>query len=191
MSFIGVALTGLGRVLASPGLVVWLWVTNVVVALPLATMMSGAIGESIGQSLVHERLSRGFDMGWYGEYQAQAKGLARTFTPTVVGVGAFFNNIEAWLNGKMFEGLPGLVGIGIVYALLWTLFLGGILDRYGSREGIFNLERFFSRGGEFFSVFCVWPSSPPPSTTASIAFRAGFSVLSKRTRVTRQWRGPF
>jgi hypothetical protein len=143
---------GVWRVLSSPGLVLWLWLVNLAVALPGAWVMSELIRASIGESLVDERLTESFDMGWYGEFEAAAKGLETTFTPTVVGAGAFYNNLEAWLQGEMFEGFPGLVGLGVLYAVLWALFVGGILDRY-SAPARFSLSRFFSSGGRFFFRF--------------------------------------
>jgi hypothetical protein len=139
---------GFWRVVSSPTLIVWLWLVNVVVAMPVAWMMTDSLRSSIGESLVDEKLTEGFDMLWYGEFEAQAKGLETTFTPTVSGVGAFYNNLEAWLTGDMFEEYSGLVALGVFYALLWALFMGGVLDRYSGSE--FKLSRFFSSGGQFF-----------------------------------------
>ena len=153
MSATGAAFTGLGKVLGSPSVVLWLWVANVVVALPAAMVLTGSIRESVGGSLVDEKLRDGFDMGWYGEYLANAKGIESSFTPTIIGAGGFFNNIEAWFNGNLFEVHPGLLGFGILYALLWSLFLGGVLHRYGEAAGLFRLEEFLSHGGKYFFRF--------------------------------------
>jgi len=153
MSTLKAAFKGLGRVLASPALVLFLWLANVLVAIPLAVSMAASIAESVGSSLVHQNLRDGFDMGWYGEFDARAKGVEKTLAPSLVGAGAFFDNIEAWLNGRLFEMLPAVVALGLVYAFLWALFLGGILHRYADRGGLFRLSEFFSHGGEFFFRF--------------------------------------
>lgn len=153
MSPIAAGLRGMAKVLGSPGLVFWLFFVNLVAALPLAVVMSGSIERSIGPSLVRENLRNGFDMGWFGEYQAQAKGVETTLSPSVVGVGAFLDNIEDWLNGGLFEKSPEIVGAGVLYALLWSLFLGGILHRYSDGSGLFRLSEFFSQGGAFFFRF--------------------------------------
>jgi len=147
------AFRGFGKVLGSPALVLWLFIVNVVVALPAAAVLSESIEESIGRSLVHQNLRDGFDMGWYGEYRAGAKGLEKTFTPTVVGVGAFVNNIESWFDGSLFETYRGLLGLGILYAILWSFFLGGILSRYGEGAGLFRLSEFLSQSATFFFRF--------------------------------------
>ncbi len=144
---------GFWRVVSSPGLIVWLWFINLAVALPLAWVMSTSIQTSMGDSLVDENLRAGFDMGWFGEFEAQAKGLETTFTPTVSRAGAFYSNLEAWLSGEIFGMIPLLVGVGVLYGFLWALFLGGVLDRYAGSEGMFNLNRFFSSGGRFFFRF--------------------------------------
>jgi len=153
MSAIGAAFQGLAKVLGSPSVVLWLWLGGVVIALPAVVVLSSSIEESVGGSLVDENLRDGFDMGWYGEYLADAKGIERSFTPTVVGAGAFFNNIEAWFNGNLFATHPGLLGLGVFYALLWSLCLGGVLHRYGEGAGLFRLGEFLSHGGEYFFRF--------------------------------------
>lgn len=153
MTPIAAAFRGLGKVLASPSVVLWLWLANVVVALPAALVLADSLRESIGASLVSDNLRDGFDMGWYGEYLADAKGIESTFTPTVVGAGAFFNNIEAWFNGDLFETHRGLLGLGVLYALFWALCLGGVLHRYGEGGGLFRLGEFLDQGGAYFFRF--------------------------------------
>lgn len=153
MSAIGAAFQGLAKVLASPSVVLWMWLGGFVIALPAAAVLSVSIEDSVGGSLVAQNLRDGFDMGWYGEYLAGAKGIERSFTPTVVGAGAFFNNIEAWFNGSLFEVHPGLFGLGALYALLWSLCLGGVLHRYGESGGLFRLGEFLSYGAEYFFRF--------------------------------------
>jgi len=153
MSPIGAAFRGLGQVLGTPSVVVWLWLVNVVVALPAVVALADSLQDSIGGSLVDETLREGFDMGWYGEYMANADGVETAFTPTVVGAGAFFDNLEAWYNGSLFETHPGLMGLGFLYVLSWSLFLGGVLHRYGEAAGLFRLTEFVSHGATYFFRF--------------------------------------
>ena len=153
MSAIRAIFVGLWRAIESPGLVIWLWLVNFAIALPAGVVMSESIRSSIGSSQVHEELATGFDLGWYGEFREGAVGLERTFTPTIVGPGAIYNNVEGWLFGGLFQQFPGVVGLGVLYALVWALFVGGILDRFSKSEGFFSLSRFFSNGGRFFFRF--------------------------------------
>jgi len=140
---------GLWRVISAPGLVLWLWMVSFALALPAAWMMADTLEESIGASLVDEKMTQSFDVGWFGEFKAAARGLETTFSPTIVGAGAFYNNLEMWLEGGLFDAFPGLVGLGLLFAAVWALFMGGILDRF-SEPGRFGLSRFFSSGGRFF-----------------------------------------
>ena len=153
MSALRAIFIGLWRGVETPGMIIWLWLINFAFALPAGVVMAEAIRSSVGASLVHEELANGFDLGWYGEFREEAVGLERTFTPSVVGAGAFYENVEGWLFGGLFRQFPGVVGLGILYALVWALFLGGILDRFSKSEGFFSLSRFLSSGGRFFFRF--------------------------------------
>jgi hypothetical protein len=153
MSVTKAAFKGLARVLGSPLLVLALWIFNFAAALPLALVMAGSIESSIGASLVHQKLRDGFDMGWFGEYQSRAEGIETSLSPSIVGVGAFLDNLEAWFDGGLFGTSRGLVAAGVVYAVLWALLLGGVLHRLGGAQGMFRLSEFLSQGGAFFFRF--------------------------------------
>ena len=120
---------GLRSVRENPKLVLGLWLASVLGALPFAFAVRSSIAGSIGPSLVHENLRAGFDLVWHGEYQSAARGIERSLRPSIAGGGALLDNAEAWLSGKLFQEEPLLVGAGLLYALLWTFLLGGVLDR--------------------------------------------------------------
>ena len=153
MSILRAMIAGLGCGAGYPRMVLGLWLVNLVVALPAAWVVTASIRASIGASRVHETMTRGFDMGWFGEYRAAAEGIETTFTPTVVGPGAFFNNFEGWLTGTMFEGFAGLVGLGLLYMLVWALLLGGVLERFVRPAETRSTARFLRSGGRFFFRF--------------------------------------
>jgi hypothetical protein len=144
---------GLGRAISTKRLILWLWLLNFAVAVPVAWQLGESLRSSIGASLVHEKLRAGFDLGWFGEFEAAAEGLETSFTPTVLGAGAFYNNLEAWITGELFGGIPGLVGFGLLYALIWAFMLGGVLERFAREDGPFLLSHFFSTGAKFFFRF--------------------------------------
>lgn len=134
MSIFGALGSGLGRVLQHWWLVGLVWLLNLGLALPFAWVMAEEIEGAIGPSLVHEDLRRGFDLGWFGEFEAEAEGLAATFSPTLDGAGAFYANLEAWIDAGLFRQPPSIVALGVGYALLWAFLLGGVLHRLaGSR----------------------------------------------------------
>lgn len=122
----------------NPGLLVFAWGVNVAVALPFALAIGGAIDRSVGRSVIHEKLVAGFDFGWYGEFSHAARGLEATFRPGLSGIGAFFDNLEAWWTGGLFTGFPLLVGLGVLYAVVWALLLGGALERFAGSTATFG-----------------------------------------------------
>ena len=141
---------GIGRALASPKLLLWLWAANLLAALPAAVVVEEAIHREIGASRVEERLRDGFDMAWYGEYRHRARGLEDSFTPTHSGPGAFFANLDHWLRGDLLELPPALVATGVAWALLWVLLLGGVLEQWVRPAPRLELGRFLSAAGRYF-----------------------------------------
>ena len=153
MSFIGAIGSGIRQVLRAPGMVVALWLVNLLMVLPAAWSMGAILEESIGASLVHEELRKGLDLEWYWRFSEETGGIAETFTPGIVGVGAFYDNLEAWITGDLFGLFPGLVALGILYALLWAFLLGGVLERMARPEGTAALPGFIQAGGRYFPRF--------------------------------------
>ncbi len=144
---------GLRRVSAGPKLIGLLWLINFAAAIPLTMVMSNQIESAIGASLVQEKLRAGFDIDWYEEFANAANDLGKTFSPAVIGIGPFLGNLEAWLDGSLFGGYIGIVGLGIGYMLLWAFLLGGILDRFAHAQENLTAERFFSASGRYFLRF--------------------------------------
>jgi len=136
-------------------LLVGLWLTSLVVAAPLALAVRSSLEESIGPSLVHESLQKGFDMAWHGEYAQAARGIERSVRPSMAGGGALLDNAEAWLTGNLFQQDPTLVGVGVLYALLWTFLLGGVLDRLAHPDGERSAGRFARACGAYFPRFLL------------------------------------
>lgn len=152
MSVIQAMLTGFRRATRSPVILLWLWLLNLGVAAPVALLVAGAIKSEIRSSRVDEKLLDGFDMEWFGEYESRTRGTARTFTPTLTGAGAFYDNFENWLGG----GFPVTVEIalaGTLHVLIWALMLGGVIDRYARAQVRPTLRRFFANGARFFFRF--------------------------------------
>jgi len=155
MTTLSVIRDGLRRVTASPKLIIFLWLFNFVMALPLALVMSGQIESSLGASLIHEKLRHGFDIDWHEEFAHNANDLGKTFSPAVIGIGPFLGNLEAWLNGSLFAGNTGIIGLGAGYMIVWMFLLGGILERLAQHDERLTMERFFSASGRYFLRFIL------------------------------------
>ncbi len=153
MSALRAIATGLQRALGSPVILLWLWLLGLIVAVPAAWIVADSIEQDIGSSRAHESMRDGFDMEWYSSFEREADGLAGTFTPTHIGLGAFLDNLESWAEGKMFDAPLGASLIGGLYALLRLWMLGGVLDRYADREARPGLRRFFGSGSRLFFRF--------------------------------------
>ncbi len=153
MSILKSLVTGLSQVFVSPGLVLGIYLLSLVVALPLAVGMRGTLESSIGSSLVDEKLTAGFDLGWYGEYSSGARGLERTFTPAVTGILPQMRNLEQLLDGGILSVPAPVLLAGILFLLAWAFLAGGILDRYAQPMGATSSEQFFSQCGEHFFRF--------------------------------------
>jgi hypothetical protein len=145
--------TAFGNAVASPGLIVWLLLISLLVALPNAMIIRDAVKDSVGASLAHERLRDGFDMEWHSDYHFKNDGIASLLTPTSVRPAAFLDNLEAWFSGSLFTAQPALVALGIFYALLWSMMSGGILYRFAHHDTTFSLRTLFSRGADYFPRF--------------------------------------
>ncbi len=144
---------GFRRTVGSLEVVLLLWLVNALAAAPAAWIVASTIEDAIGSSVVQEEMRSGFDMTWYGEYKVYASGLAKIFTPTVLGVGAFLDNLQAWVTGGMFTRFAGVVVIGAIYAMVWLLLLGGVVERYAHPDETRSFGGFFRAGGRFFFRF--------------------------------------
>ncbi len=146
------ALNGAARLGRVPRILVWLWLANLLFALPLAVRVGESIRHSIGASQVGASLLDGLDLVWHSEFQAATEGVGTTLEPSQVGVGAWLDNLELWFSGGLFELDAGLIAAGALYALLWALLVGGALAYLQSGERP-TTRRFFGFGGEFFFRF--------------------------------------
>jgi len=145
---------GLATSFKSPGILLGLWLLNLLLVLPAAWSIAGSLEQDIGASRMHETLRTGFDMDWYSEYRHRAQGLDATFEPSkVVGIGPFLDNLEAWVGGQWIKSHPILLGLMALHGLIWILLLGGILDRFADRGGILGFDRFMETCGRHFFRF--------------------------------------
>jgi len=144
---------GFRKVLGSPMLLVAAWLLTVLAALPVTVVLGNSLQQSFGRTLAAEPMAEGFDDSWYGEYSGSAKGIEQSFDPTLAGVGGVLANLEAWANGSSIERFAGLVGLGVLFGLVWALFLGGVIERYAFADGPRGIAALLNTGGRYWGRF--------------------------------------
>lgn len=125
---------GLWQVLRAPILVVVVVVITMAAAAPFGAMLGSTLQQSLSNQPPIALGSGEIDADWWAEFRAHAKGLAATFTPTVIGFAAPLDNLSALLDG---DRRPlALVGPVMLTALIWAWLWGGILHRFNVGRGV-------------------------------------------------------
>jgi len=123
---------GLRRVHAAPSVLFGVYLLTLLVALPLASVVRGAIGDDLGPSLTAGRVADGVDYEWWQAFEERATGLATTFTPSIIGFAAPLGNLSHLADHTaMPAAIAGVVG---AYLVLWAFVVGGVLDRYARQR---------------------------------------------------------
>ena len=152
VSVIEALIEGFRRLLGTGKIVLWMYLLSLFLALVPTLIVSEIIEESLGQSLVAEDLSTGFNDTWYREFRLDAKGFGETFRFSVAGVGAVLDGVDVFLNGKIFQQVLAVSGLGILYLTLWILLSGGALHLYNTNDPV-TLEAFMRGSGLYFFRF--------------------------------------
>ena len=111
---------GVSNVNKSKKYVLFAYAVNFLIVLVIAGSMANTLKDSIGKSASSETLLEDFDEFWFLNYTALAKGLAKTFHPSVTGIGAVFNSLDTALKGGLFDMTPLIAGVGTLYLLTWV-----------------------------------------------------------------------
>ncbi len=144
---------GFTRVVRAWRMVLLLLAVNLVFSLVLAVPVYRSLKGSFGNSLVGDRMAEGFDYLWWEEYRDQARGLEKTFTPSIIGKGAVLNNLEGLARFQVFDSPPELTAFLALYILLHTFLAGGILTVFKQGGPRFTMGEFFSGAGAHFVRF--------------------------------------
>ncbi|MFQ5649809.1 MAG: hypothetical protein ACE5IY_07695 [bacterium] len=152
MKILDVLSTGLRRVNSSKRYIFVVYGVNLLLALVLGGALAVSLAGSIGNSVAGEKLLQSFDELWYPNFAAQAKGVARTFDPSVVGIGAVFNGLDTLLQGNFFDTSPAVAGVGLFYLLLWTFFSAGFVSLYAAGS---ERPSFLHQAAHFFPRFLI------------------------------------
>ena len=139
----------------SKRMIILLLAINFVFSLILAVPMYHSLKDSFGNSLAGDRMAEGFDYLWWEEYRDDARGLEKTFTPSIIGKGAVLNNLEGLIQLRVFDLPPVILVFGLVYIILHTFLAGGILFHFKTGNDRFSLRGFFLGAGSHFVRFSL------------------------------------
>ena len=137
-------LDGLRRVVRAPLILVGAAMLTLLLAVPLGLLLRGELLRALGESVVADAMADGVAWDWWQQFSSQATGLARSFTVSVIGFAAVLANLSALLDGDGQQ--PVLVAVVVTYLLVWTVFSGGVLDRYARNRATRSVG-FFSACG--------------------------------------------
>ena len=141
---------GLRRIQRAPWLVVGLWMSTVLLALPLAFALHGQISDHLGSSMVAKAAAEGVSYDWWNEFLGQASGVGQTFVPAILGFAAVLKNLSGMADAN---GLPAVMVSVVATQMLVSMFLiGGVLDRL-ARDHSLGAGAFFAACGVYFVRF--------------------------------------
>jgi hypothetical protein len=147
---LGAFLEGWRRVFGAPVVVVSVLAATFLFALPMAALLRGSIAAHLGSSLEADAASTGWNAGWAAEFEAQARGLERTFTFEILGFGGTMATLSRFLDNDSLN--PTLAVAAGTYIALWVFMSGGILDRLARGRPV-RTSAFFSACGTYFVRF--------------------------------------
>jgi hypothetical protein len=142
---------GLNRVKRAPWLVIGVWLSTLMLALPLTLVLQEQIAGHLGASLSAQAAADGVNYDWWNEFLAQTSGVGASFVPAILGFAAVMKNISmvADISGRP----PTVVAVTVVIYMLVSLFLaGGVIDRL-ARDRDLGAGAFFSACGVYFVRF--------------------------------------
>ena len=139
-------LDGLMRVKRAPWLVIGLWLSTLLLALPLSLALHAMLGEHLGSSMAAQAVAEGLSFDWWNEFLAQTTGVGKTFVPAILGFAAILQNLSGVADAS---GPPSpVVWVVVAQLLLSTFLLGGLLDRL-ARDRAIGAGAFFAACGVY------------------------------------------
>jgi hypothetical protein len=146
----GALIDGVMRVKRAPWLVIGVWLSTLVMAMPLAIVLHEQIGDHLGASMAAQAAADGVNYDWWNEFLAQTSGVGISFVPAIIGFAAVMKNLSTVADAS---ALPTTITVAVAGYLLLSLFLsGGVLDRL-ARDRSLGAAAFFSACGVYFVRF--------------------------------------
>lgn len=137
---------GLNRVKRALSLVIAVWLSTLLVAVPLAMLLQNMIATHLGDSIAARTAASGVNFDWWNEFLAQASGVGVSFVPAILGFAAVMKNLSTVADASV---LPPVIGLAVAMNLAISLFLaGGTLDRL-ARDHAIGAGAFFAACGVY------------------------------------------
>jgi hypothetical protein len=141
---------GLNRVKRAPWLVLGVWLSTLLLALPLTLVLQEQIAGHLGSSMAAQAAADGVNYDWWNEFLAQTSGVGASFVPAILGFSAVLKNLSAVADTS---AMPAVIAVTVVIYMLASLFLaGGVIDRL-ARDHDLGAGAFFSACGVYFVRF--------------------------------------
>jgi hypothetical protein len=150
MTAAGAFRDGVRRVNGAPIVLIGLFTTTLIVALPLSIVLRGMIDAHLGSSAVASTFAENANYDWWDEFSVQASGLGTTFTPSVIGFAAVLDNTSRLLDNEPLAAT--VAGATAAWLTIVSFLSGGIIDRYARRRPT-RAHGFFAACGTHFWRF--------------------------------------
>jgi len=146
----GAFIDGVNRVKRAPWLIIGLWLSTLLLAMPLAIALQEMLGAHLGASLAAREAAAGVNFDWWNEFLAQTSGVGATFVPATIGFAAVLKNISTAAD---VSAVPTVIASAVAVNMAVSLFLiGGALDRL-ARDRAIGTTAFFAACGTYFMRF--------------------------------------
>ena len=141
---------GLNRVKRAPWLVMGVWLSTLLLALPLTLVLQEQIAGHLGSSMAAQAAVDGVNYDWWNEFLAQTSGVGASFVPAILGFAAVMKNMSTVADTT---AMPTVIAVTVVIYMVVSLFLaGGVIDRL-ARDREVGAGAFFSACGVYFVRF--------------------------------------
>ena len=95
---LGALIDGVNRVKRAPWLVLGVWLSTLLLALPLGLVLQGLIGRHLGDSMAAQAAVDSVNYDWWNEFLSQTSGLGASFVPAILGFAAVLKNLSTFAD---------------------------------------------------------------------------------------------
>ena len=154
MKIIALFKSGFSKLLANLKIILIIYIVNITLTILIAVPLYVSLRNDTAKREVRETLTSGFDYEWWNEFSFQAKGIEKTFIPSLEsGFGPLLENFELILSGDFSRLGTLLFLLALVYMIINSFFAGGAIAIYADEKRKYSISRFFSNSAVFFNRY--------------------------------------